>query len=74
MNPIYKRITCLKVECAKVTHRRVNSMSNSFNSPCKCKSGVLIKVVNGKETTSDNDVNPRVFFKRKFRDLSEVEA
>ena len=71
MNPIYKRVTCAKVECAAVTHRKVNSMVDKFKMPCNCKAGVLIKIVNGKETIKDNDINPRVFFKHKWKQLEE---
>ena len=72
LRSIYKRVTCAKVECAAVTHRKVNSMVDKFKMPCNCNSGVLIKVVNGKETTRDNDINPRVFFKRKWKQLEEM--
>lgn len=72
LRPIYKRVTCAKVECAAVTHRKVNSMVDKFKMPCNCNSGVLIKVVNGKETTGDNDINPRVFFKHKWKQLEEM--
>lgn len=69
MNPIYKRITCARVECAAMTYRRVNCLADLFRMPCNCGSGVLIKVVNGCETTSDNDINPRVFFKHRYKQL-----
>jgi len=69
MRTIFKRLTCIKVECGKIAHRRVHSMSESVCMPCNCGSGVLVKVINGMETTGDNTVNPRVFFKRKFKKL-----
>lgn len=72
MNPIFKRLTCIKVECGKIAHRRVRSMSESVCMPCNCGSGVLVKVINGKATTGDNMINPRVFFKRKWKVLEEM--
>ena len=67
--PIYKRLTCIRVECGKIAHSKVHSVSESVCMPCNCGSGVLVKVINGKETVGDNTVNPRVFFKRKWKEL-----
>lgn len=69
LRPIYKRITCKRVECAAITYRRMNNLSDYFRIPCDCNAGVLVKVINGCETTGDNDINPRLFFKRKFKSL-----
>lgn len=63
-NPKYKRVTCLRVECAAMTYRRANRLDDYFRMPCECKAGVLIKVITGVETTGDNDINPRLHLKK----------